>query len=352
MTDENTSKCERILYYDILNILACIAVISLHHNGIVHTYSNTLRWKLALVVEVMAYWAVPVFLMLSGATLMDYRKHYDTKTFLKKRVLRTVIPFLFWSIVVLVWKICTKQYLIEAVTLRNIINIILNFKMEGVYWYFPFLFSVYLMMPILSCLSDNAKVVKYAISIMFIFQSTIMPITRLVGIEWNSNYGLPMHSYLIFVLLGHFLSKTDIKFKQRQGIYFCGMCGVVIRYRAIYTLSIRDGAKNVLFFNYGLFPSVMLACAVFVFAKYYNWEKLLKKFRINHQFVKYLSSCSLGVYLIHRIVMYYELKLLASWGISDEKMVWRTAWILCTYLISVFIISGLKKIPIMKYVIQ
>lgn len=85
MTDENTSKCERILYYDILNILACIAVISLHHNGIVHTYSNTLRWKLALVVEVMAYWAVPVFLMLSGATLMDYRKHYDTKTFLKKK---------------------------------------------------------------------------------------------------------------------------------------------------------------------------------------------------------------------------------------------------------------------------
>ena len=61
---------KRVLYFDVLNILACIAVISLHHNGVVHTYSNSWTWKTALIVETGAYWAVPVFLMLSGATLM------------------------------------------------------------------------------------------------------------------------------------------------------------------------------------------------------------------------------------------------------------------------------------------
>lgn len=36
---------KRVLYFDVLNILACIAVISLHHNGVVHTYSNSWTWK-------------------------------------------------------------------------------------------------------------------------------------------------------------------------------------------------------------------------------------------------------------------------------------------------------------------
>ena len=82
---------KRVLYFDVLNILACIAVISLHHNGVVHTYSNSWTWKTALIVETGAYWAVPVFLMLSGATLMNYRENYDTVTFFKKRFSRAVL---------------------------------------------------------------------------------------------------------------------------------------------------------------------------------------------------------------------------------------------------------------------
>lgn len=64
-----------IVYIDILNIIATIAVIALHHNGIVHQYSNILAWKTSLIIEVICYWAVPVFFMLTGATLMDYRKN-------------------------------------------------------------------------------------------------------------------------------------------------------------------------------------------------------------------------------------------------------------------------------------
>lgn len=77
---------KRILYFDVLNIMACFCVILMHHNGIVHFFSDTMQWKQALIVEVVAYWAVPVFFMLTGATLLDYSERYDTKTFFKKRV--------------------------------------------------------------------------------------------------------------------------------------------------------------------------------------------------------------------------------------------------------------------------
>ena len=55
---------KRVIYFDLLNITASFAVVAMHCNGIVHSFSNTLSWKQSLIVEVAAYWAVPVFFML------------------------------------------------------------------------------------------------------------------------------------------------------------------------------------------------------------------------------------------------------------------------------------------------
>ena len=341
----------RVIYYDILNIAACIAVITLHHNGIVHTYSNTLRWKLALVAEVFAYWAVPIFLMISGATLMNYRKKYDTKTFFIKRFKRAVVPFLCWSCIVLIWKIGTDQLALNQYSVKTIIDALLNYKMENVYWFFPLLFSIYLFMPVISYLAEDRyrKCIKYIILVMFICQSVMPPILKLVGIQWNSNYGLPIHAYLIFVFLGYYLSKTDLTKHQRIMIYLAGICGIVIRYAGIYLLSTRDGEKNTLFFNYGYFPSVMLACAVFVLAKNINFKKIIEKLHIPYAIIQTMASCSLGIYLIHRIVMYYELQYLGiHFQITNETMLWRTVFILVTYLISLAIVWIVKKIPVLK----
>lgn len=88
---------QRILSFDLLNIIACFSVICLHHNGLVHGYDGSNAWYGALAVEVLFYFAVPVFFMLSGATLMRYSDRYDTKTFFRKRLKRTLIPWLVWS---------------------------------------------------------------------------------------------------------------------------------------------------------------------------------------------------------------------------------------------------------------
>ncbi|MCD7857508.1 MAG: acyltransferase [Clostridiales bacterium] len=338
---------KRTLYFDVLNIAACLAVISLHHNTIVHTYSDSLTWKSALVVQVVAYWCVPVFLMLTGATLMNYREKYDTKTFFKKRFLRAVVPFFAWSAIVLIWKVATGQYTFETGSIQEVINAMLNNKMESIYWYFPFLFSVYLLMPLLSWLTEpkHRPTLRYVILAMFILQSTIIPLTKLAGISWNSSFALPFNSYLIFVFLGYFLSTCDLDKKTRYWLYASGAAGAVIRYVAIFVLSTRDGAKNTLFFNYGYFPSVMLAVGVFVWAKQVDWERVLAKIHVTPQRVAKISSYSLGIYLTHKIVMYYELEWLGQWGVTNRDVFWRTIWIPVTYLIALALVALLKKIP-------
>ena len=138
--------------------MACFCVILMHHNGIVHFFSDTMQWKQALIVEVVAYWAVPVFFMLTGATLLDYSERYDTKTFFKKRVFRTLIPFLLWSIISLVVyrKLGTLSF--DDFSVKSILNAIINTKIEPVYWFFPTYFGVCLGIPVLSALRKNRTV--------------------------------------------------------------------------------------------------------------------------------------------------------------------------------------------------
>ena len=97
-------KKERNLTFDVLNVLAIIGVITLHHNGLVHSYKPGSGWVQSLVFECLFYCSVPIFMMLSGANLLGYKDRYDTKTFLKKRLTRVAVPWLFWAVVFLAWR--------------------------------------------------------------------------------------------------------------------------------------------------------------------------------------------------------------------------------------------------------
>ena len=66
-TEHNEAEISnsRTAYYDILNIVACFGVVSMHFNGLVHSYSPTTEWRQALLVDCVFYWAVPIFFNVS-----------------------------------------------------------------------------------------------------------------------------------------------------------------------------------------------------------------------------------------------------------------------------------------------
>ena len=120
-------------------------------NGIVHTYSTSRAWKTALIFEVVCYWAVPIFIMLSGATLLKYRERYDTKTFFKKRFVKVLIPWIIWSLVL---------YIIRNKNL-NLIQFIKDFsycRIESIYWFFPLILFLYCLIPVLSIFTEKKNI--------------------------------------------------------------------------------------------------------------------------------------------------------------------------------------------------
>ena len=344
--EQGLRRGERVLAFDVLNILACIGVIALHHNGLVHSFDGSRAWAESLVVECLFYWCVPVFMMISGANLMRYRDRYDTATFFKKRFVNTVIPWLFWSVVVLTAKVWRGTITLGAHPLLRAVDMIFSFtQVEYVYWFFGALFACYLAIPVLSLLCEERKALWYIVLLNFVFSSCLPPLRSWLGFSFSLDVPL-VASMIEFVLLGYLLATKPPEKKQRLALYAAGIVCVIFRYVYTFHYSFLRGETDTTIKGYMMFHSVFWAAAVFVLGMQIPWEKIFsEKFRA---LLPKISACSFGVYLIHRIVMPVEAQL---FSLDDHSLLWRTACIFLTYGISLGITMVLKKIPGVKYTV-
>ena len=60
---------------------------------------NTFEWNAINVYSGLARFAVPIFVMISGALFLDPKKDIPIRKIYSKYILRIVIAFVFWSVV-------------------------------------------------------------------------------------------------------------------------------------------------------------------------------------------------------------------------------------------------------------
>ena len=336
----------RVIYYDILNILACISVVILHSNGIVHFYSDMRAWKTALIFEVICYWAVPVFIMLSGGTLLKYRERYSTKEFFKRRFVKVLIPWIIWSLIIFV--INKKSF--------NFMQFVSDFaygEIESAYWFFPLILFLYCIIPVLSVFTEKEeyrKILKAILAFLFVFKAVINPICLIFNIELPTifSFCLEPSGYIMFLILGYLLSTTNISKNKRIVVYILGILSIFIRYFYTYFMSEQAGKLNTDLFDYCSAVSVLLAIAVFVFVKNVKWEKIINKLHIKPNFLAGLSACSFGVYLIHKLI---RDQVTTVFNLDMHSIWYRTVGAILLYIISVIIVYIIKKIPILKKIV-
>lgn len=340
-------KSNRVIYFDILNIIAIIAVIAMHCNSIVHGKPNSTAWTTSLVIECICYFAVPLFCMLSGATLMNYREKYDTKTFFKKRLLKVAIPFIFWAIIMFVWKIHIGWINIQSINIPiKFINAFFANKEEATYYFMFIILGLYLTMPLLSLLAkkEYTKQLWFVVLLYFIFNAFLPNILGLFKIQLNTNLTVQLGGYVIFIILGYLLSTQNITKKYRILIYAGAIIGLIYRFATTFYLSKQAGSVVKTTWGYTSWHAILLTAAVFLIIKNLNFEKIITNSKVRN-FITKMSGCSFGIYLIHKIVMYYEQKILS---IDVYSWQWRTIGIFSTYIICLVIVSIIKKLPLLK----
>ncbi len=338
---------KRVVYFDLLNIAACLAMVYLHCNTMVHTYVPGKNWMLALGIEVICYWAVPIFVMLSGANLMRYRDRYDTKTFIKKRFMRTFIPFVIWSILLYLWFYGRDSS--PSFGVGEFWSLFMSNGIETTYWFFFSIFVLYLAMPVLSLLADKKRALWYLVLTAFVLQAVVAPVCQMFGIPWNTSINQAMvNAFIFYAILGYLIATTDIPKKWRLCIYVLGVLALIVRF--VYTLVTSQalGDVNRTLFSYAYFTAVLPALAVFVWFKYHNFDAIEKSPRVTSVLAR-ISGCTLGVYLMHFAILRYVV--FGVMGIPTTSLILRIVGPLILYVVCVCITLVIKKIPVLKYIV-
>lgn len=111
------------------------------------------------------------------------------KSLFQKRFTKTGIPFIFWSIVSIFWAVYISHYLPPDVlsNLGVFLDAIVNTKGMIIYWFFPPLFTLYLVIPVFSQISEDKRknTFLYGSAIAFIICSCLPLLLSFLKVSFN-----------------------------------------------------------------------------------------------------------------------------------------------------------------------
>lgn len=343
MSKETTVRKD---YLTVLNVFAALSVVTLHTNGCFWSFSYETWWISANIMECVFYFAVPMFFMICGATLMDYRERYDTKTYFIRRIEKTVIPFLVWSLLGLVYQLCSGAVDGSEIGIRWLINSVFNTSIISIYWYFIPQFAVYLLIPFISKIEKSKReCFRYAIACLLLFDVLLPFAFGLLGLQYNG--ALKTGSgYIIYVLMGYYIDNYPIKKKARTVIYILGIAGLLAHIIGTWKLSYEAGSIVGTYKGYLNLPCVLYSAAIFVFFKYTDGTRFMGGI---YRIAKPFDGATLGIYLMHIYILWQ----IPGWrsSLSMQSFIYRLLAAVLIFAASALITRLLQKIPVVKRIV-
>ncbi|MCR5517194.1 MAG: acyltransferase family protein [Lachnospiraceae bacterium] len=341
-------KEKRIFYISALNVVSCMGVVLLHCNGTVWQFDKSYHWIFSWFIETAMYWPVPIFIMITGATLMDYRNKYDTRTYFKKRILKVVIPYIIWSVVSILWAKYYSEYLPADFSLdvRSVVDAIFNINttVMPVYWFFPVIIVVYCLIPFVSYIPADKRMKAFGYIIGYQMICDVMRyVCYYAKVNYNYAFSNSFGGYIILAMVGWILYTRDFTKKERYIIYVLGIIGWLFRFGIDGRRSWMLERVDSIYSGYYNFNIIMMSSAIFVFFKYIDWtyiqNSLLGKLVIK------LSSASFGIYLIHYYVMYDLSEIM---NVDTRLIRWIIPGAILVYILSAIVILVMKRIPFIR----
>lgn len=291
---------------DLIRTLAIFLVILLHASNATLTLTpvSSSAWWTGVVYKSLALSCVPLFILLSGALLLQPAKlNEPIRVFLKKRLSRLGLAFAFWSAVYTAWAF----YILHApVTLGNIYQAILKDLFTGAYYQFWFIYLIvglYLITPILRVIIAYAspKIIRYLILIWFLGVA-IVPLTQLA-----SGYTLNTSVFVIggwvgYFVLGTYLQKLKLRSTILYGLLAIGFIWTIF---GIWLMNypLKELNQNFFFFDYLTANVIIGSIALFMILMKFRQDWPGSNHRIASYIVKAISKNTLPIFLFHVIIL-------------------------------------------------
>jgi surface polysaccharide O-acyltransferase-like enzyme len=344
---------------DLIRVFAIVCVILIHasvesYNGLSLSYSEMLLYVSApSAYQSIAVVSVPLFAMLSGALLLRPSKAKEPiRVFLKKRLSRLGLAFVFWSGVYLAW-----SYLVDGAQF-SFDSIIKGIFVDGAYfhfWFFYLIAGLYLATPVLRVFvsQSDTRTLRYFLLLWFVGVS-VMPFLQLTT-GYALNYELFLFpGYLGYFVLGAYLQRVKVRPSVLVAAFLVGIAWTLIgtwfmvfpfgslgKYYFFFdTLSI-----NVILTSVSLY---MLLCRFHV-----DWPGRATHPHI-HYFTHAISVNTLPIWIFHVIILESLQRGYFGFTLSLTKInpiIEIPVASLITLVITLGLIYAMKRVPILKKLI-
>jgi surface polysaccharide O-acyltransferase-like enzyme len=270
------------------------------------------------LMQAMFIFAVPIFFMVSGMNLLDYRKKYSTKVFFKKRFVRVGRALILGSIAcyllfgLLPGLFYGAQSIADGFGPVDFCKRFLTNSIIDIYWFLYSIIYLYLLTPLLSKIVHDRRLLEYAIALT-LFCSILIPAAKAIGI--NEKYFSPLLSWplfassaLLYFLLGYYLENYGLPLHWNAPAWAATFLGSV-------TLMFLGGlcwngffqnSMGVEYQNYlvGISSPLCVISAVSLFMLCKALEPSLQRGSDRMKsIIRKVSSVSLGVYMFHLLLV-------------------------------------------------
>lgn len=333
----------------IMRINATLAVIFLHtcntisNNAHSYNLSKTQMFFLTSGTYLMS-WAVPVFLMITGALFLSKKKVITYRECLLKYSKRILLALFVFGVPFSMLEIIMNTKRIDAVIFPEAILNVFTGNSWSHLWYLYALIGIYLVLPLIKAFVDKAerKDIEVILVVLFVFNFVFPVINKLFNI--HIAFELPISSFPIFyVLLGTYMYReTPTMFRDKRACIGILLVAYVVML-VINRFTVPSGGA-LLGSNSPLI--VIIASMIFL---------LIKGIKINgSENLWRLDRLCFGVYLVHPVFINFLYKFVKITPLNAGKL-YPVAivlfWILfslCSFLSS-WVMSKIK--PLKKYIL-
>lgn len=321
--------------FDILRAVSMIMVITIHVSNV---YSRSFgvigngSFIVSLIFNTISRISVPIFLMISGALLLD-REFNKRKYF--KRLIKFIILIIVWDIIYLVW-----EYYYLGITYDKLYKLLFE-PYRAHLWFLYTILLLYAIQPILRIIINKSNnTIKIILLVIWILFSTLSIVNYYISIYFT------VFSYIGFFILGKYLydyaKNNDLKKYNILFIFIMIIC-FAISIVLNYTESIRRHTFYNFYFAYRV-PFIMIPSFLFYIMVINNYTK-----DTLNKIIMKLSDLSFGVYLIHGIFLDVTVKLFIYQSIN--ALIGIPMFTIIIFICSIISVYILKKIKLIKYLV-
>ncbi len=304
----------RLAYADLLRVLAAIAVIVLHISTscLPQAAVGSTSWTAMVVYDSLVRWCVPMFVMLSGAFLLDPKKSVRGRDLFLKYILRVLVALAVYGTFYALVGLFKGTFSLGLI--RDALGYVLRTQTRYHLWFLYMMIGLYLVTPVLRAFVRGASraTFHWFFLLVLVFCSLLptlwsfFPDQMAIPTEWLNKFDVQLvMGYVGYYVAGYYLKNFTLNRLAEFIIYILGILGAV----ATVWVSLSMGTAANTLMNYTAPTVAFMAVAVFVLFRYVLG---VSEERSRRQRLVGVAKISFGIYLIHD----FFITVLAHFGIT------------------------------------